>query len=239
MLRIREFALSPRYHGFVRSYRQFCPAARALDLVGERWTLLVVRELLFGPKRYTDLQEGLPGIGPNVLAGRLRALEDAGLVQKRRLAPPVASTVYELTELGAGLRPVLMDLFQWGLQLLSTPGADETVKASYWLPAIESAADAAAVPEEIDDVYEFRVGAEAITVTAEDGGIAVRAGPAESPDLIVETDPATFARLGRGQLSPAEAAEQGKLAFEGDEAAAERCATIFGSRREEPDASVS
>src|SRR6266516_2109703 len=205
MLRIREVALSPRYHGFVRSYRQFCPAARALDLVGERWTLLVVRELLFGPKRYTDLQEGLPGIGPNVLAGRLRALEDAGLVQKRRLAPPVASTVYELTELGAGLRPVLMDLFQWGLQLLSTPGADETVKASYWLPAIESAADAAAVPEEIDDVYEFRVGAEAITVTAEDGGIAVRAGPAESPDLIVETDPATFARLGRGQLSPAEA----------------------------------
>src|SRR5436309_11642169 len=167
----------------MRSYNQFCPAARALDLVGERWTLLVVRELLFGPKRYTDLQEGLPGIGPNVLAARLRVLEGAGLVQKRFLPPPAASIVYELTELGAGLRPVLMDLFQWGLQLLSTPDSGETIKASYWLPALEAAADAAAVPEEIDDVYDFRVGEETITVTAKHGEIAVRAGPAESPDL--------------------------------------------------------
>src|SRR5947199_3524354 len=124
----------------MRSYNQFCPAARALDLVGERWTLLVVRELLFGPKRYTDLQEGLPGIGPNVLAARLRALEGAGLVQKRRLPPPAASTVYELTEIGAGLRPVLMDLFQWVLQLLSIPVANDTVKASYWLRTIKAAA---------------------------------------------------------------------------------------------------
>src|SRR5207248_602241 len=87
----------------MRSYQQYCPAARALDVVGERWTLLVVRELLVGPKRYTDLQDGLPGIGPGVLAARLRTLEEAGLVEKRRLAPPAASTVYSLTERGEGL----------------------------------------------------------------------------------------------------------------------------------------
>src|SRR5438132_8507698 len=105
----------------MRSYQQFCPAARALDVVGERWSLLVVRDLLTGPKRYTDLQAGLPGIGPNVLADRLRSLEGAGLIAKRRLPPPAASTVYELTELGSGLRPVLTALFGWGLRLVGAP----------------------------------------------------------------------------------------------------------------------
>jgi DNA-binding HxlR family transcriptional regulator len=191
---------------------------------------LVVRELLLGPKRYTDLQEGLPGIGPNILAARLRALEGSGLVEKRRLAPPAASTVYELTDLGGGLRPVVTALFQWGLQLLSSPGPDDTIRASYWLPAIEAAANAVAVPADIDDVYEFRVGEETISVYAKDGELGLRAGPAESPDLVIETDVATFARLGRGELSPVEAAERGSLAFEGDEAAAERCAAIFSPR---------
>jgi DNA-binding HxlR family transcriptional regulator/putative sterol carrier protein len=211
----------------MRSYRQFCPAAKALDLVGERWALLVVRELLSGPKRYSDLQHGLPGIGPNVLAARLRSLERAGLIQKRVIPPPAASTVYELTDLGAGLRPVLLELFQWGLQLLSSPATGETVKASYWLPAIEAAASVARVPDGVDDAYEFRIGEEVITVRATGGKATVQAGPAESPSVVVETDTKTFARLGRGQLSPLEAAEQGKLAFAGDEAAAERCAAIF------------
>jgi DNA-binding HxlR family transcriptional regulator/putative sterol carrier protein len=211
----------------VRSYRQFCPAARALDVVGERWSLLVVRELLFGPKRYTDLQDGLPGIGPNVLAARLRRLEDAGLVRRRRLAPPAASTVYELTELGSELRPILDGLFQWGLQLLSRPRAGDAVKASYWLPAIEEAARAASIPKGVDDVYELRVGDEAVTVAAARGEVSVRTGPAESPDLVVETDPVTFAKLGLGQISPAEAAAQGSLTYDGDESAAARCAALF------------
>ena len=211
----------------MRSYRQFCPAAKALDLVGERWTLLVVRELLSGPKRYSDLQGGLPGIGPNVLAERLRGLERAGLIHKHRLAPPAASTVYELTEQGAGLRPVVAELFQWGLQLLSSPEVGEAVKASYWLPAVEAAAGAAQVPDGVDDVYELRIGEEAITVTARDGKATVRAGPTKSPDVVVETDAETFARLGLGRLSPVDAATEGKLAYAGDEAAAERFAAIF------------
>jgi DNA-binding HxlR family transcriptional regulator len=213
----------------VRSYQQFCPAARALDVVGERWALLVVRELLFGAKRYTDLQAGLPGVGPNVLAARLRSLEGAGIVRKRRLPPPAASTVYELTALGEGLRPVLSALFQWGLGLLGEPSGADVVKASYWLPAIEAAVRPDALPEDVDDVYELHVGEERVTVTARRGAARVRAGAAESPDLVVRTDPVTFAALGRGTTTLPEALDTGKLSFEGDDAAAQRCAALFGA----------
>jgi len=212
----------------MRSYQQFCPAARALDVVGERWTLLVIRELLYGPKRYTDLQAGLPGIGPNVLAARLRSLESAGLIRKRRLPPPAASTVYELTELGAGLRPAVFALFRWGLQLLGAPAENDTIKASYWLPAIEAAARSDRLLADASDVYEFRIGHELISVVAKDGQIEVRDGPSESPDLVVHTDQRTFIELGLGRISPIDAVESGRLSFEGDPATAERCAGIFG-----------
>src|SRR5438128_9069956 len=102
----------------MRSYNQYCPGARALDIVGRRWTLLIVRELMFMPKRYTDLLGGLPGIGPNVLADRLREMEALGLVVRRTLPPPAASTVYELTGLGEGLIPVVEALRGWGANLL-------------------------------------------------------------------------------------------------------------------------
>src|SRR3712207_3261653 len=101
-----------------RSYDQFCGLAKALDVLGERWTLLVVRELLLGPKRYSDLLEGLPGIGTNLLAARLKALEASGLVGRRRLPPPAASNVYELTERGRALEPAIFELIRWGLDLL-------------------------------------------------------------------------------------------------------------------------
>jgi DNA-binding HxlR family transcriptional regulator/putative sterol carrier protein len=213
----------------MRSYQQFCPAARALDIVGERWTLLVIRELLTGPKRYTDLQGGLPGIGPNVLAARLRSLEQAGIVEKRRLPPPAASTVYALTVRGAGLRPVLTSLFDWGLGLADAPGKNDAVKASYWLPAIEQAIHPQALSDDVDDTYEIRVGEESIVVTVSRGSARVTAGSAESPDLILSTDHRTFADLGRGALTALEAIEQRRLTVEGDPAAAERCAAVFGA----------
>jgi DNA-binding HxlR family transcriptional regulator/putative sterol carrier protein len=211
----------------MRSYNQFCPAAHALDVIGERWTLLAIRELLGGPKRYTDLRDGLPGIGPNVLAERLRSLVRHGVVRKRRLPPPAASTVYELTELGAELRPVLRGLFEWGLHLLDAPNGDETIKASYWLPALEAAARGKPVPADLVETYEFRIGGEIVTVAAADGVIEAREGAAASADLTVHTDAATFARLGRGEISAAQAFEDGRLTFEGDPGAAERCAAIF------------
>jgi DNA-binding HxlR family transcriptional regulator len=212
----------------MRSYQQFCPTARALDLVGERWTLLMVRELLFGPKRYTDLQDGLPGIGPNVLAARLQRMEASGLIRKRRLPPPAASAVYELTELGDGLRAVVRALFEWGLDVIGTPSAHDTVKASYWLPAIQAAVDLQSPSTDIDDEYEFRVADEAITVTVRAGKIDVRQGPAERPGVVLHTDTQTFVGLGSGQITPAQAIEAGTLRVEGDSAAAQRCAELFG-----------
>jgi DNA-binding HxlR family transcriptional regulator/putative sterol carrier protein len=211
----------------MRSYQQFCPAARALDVVGERWSLLVVRDLLTGPKRYTDLQEGLPGIGPNVLSDRLRSLEGAGLIQKRRLPPPAASTVYQLTELGSGLRPVLAALFGWGLQLVSAPTNEDAIKASWWLPALEAAIRRDSVAAELDDTYELRIGDEAITIDVGRGDVVIRQGPAERPDVIVQTDHETFFLLGRGEISADNAIETGRMTVEGDAEAAERCGALF------------
>ncbi|OMC16968.1 winged helix-turn-helix transcriptional regulator [Mycobacterium sp. SP-6446] len=212
----------------MRSYQQFCPTARALDLVGERWTLLIVRELLFGPKRYTDLQDGLRGIGPNVLAARLQSMETNDLIRKRRLPPPAASTVYELTELGDRLRPVVRALFEWGLDITDTPDADDTVKASYWLPAVHAAVQAQSPSTDIDDEYEFRVADEAITVTVRAGKTGVRQGPADRPDVVLHTDTQTFIGLGTGRITPAEAIEAGALRVDGDPGAAQRCAELFG-----------
>jgi DNA-binding HxlR family transcriptional regulator len=107
-----------------RTYGQFCPVARALDLLGERWTLLIVRELLTGPQRYSDLRDQLPGMWSNLLAQRLRDLDAAGLVQRRELPPPAARLVYELTERGRALAPVVYELARWGLELLDEPGDD-------------------------------------------------------------------------------------------------------------------
>src|SRR5436190_3927990 len=106
----------------MRKFDQYCPMAHALSLVGERWSLLTARELLQGRKRYTDLLNGLPGIGTNILAARLRELEDCGVVQKRRLPPHAASTVYELTEYGSGLSEALYALARWGARTLGPPG---------------------------------------------------------------------------------------------------------------------
>src|SRR5918999_5672535 len=123
-----------------RNYDQYCPAARSLDVLGERWTLLVVRDLLLGPRRYTDLLEGLPGIGPNVLAERLRHLQGAGVVRRTTLPPPAASTVYELTELGEALRPVVRELTRWGLNLMDAPRPGEHLRPGWLVRVIEATA---------------------------------------------------------------------------------------------------
>src|SRR5947209_6790027 len=114
-----------------RSYNQYCAVARALDVIGERWTLLIVRELLTGPKRFKDLLEGLCGIGTNLLAARLKDLEGQGVVWRTSLPPPAGSKVYELTELGRSLEPVVVALSRWGLKLLDAPSEEEDLKAAW------------------------------------------------------------------------------------------------------------
>jgi DNA-binding HxlR family transcriptional regulator len=162
-----------------KRYDQYCPIACALSLVGERWTLLVVRELMHGPKRYTDLVDGLPGIGTNILAARLKELEAAGLVEKKKLPPPFASTVYELTTTGRDLRPVLHELARFGARLMGPPPLDALEEG--WL--IE-ALDLALSPISPQGTIAFRVGSEEASLV---DGMAVP-GLAEDADVLVETD---------------------------------------------------
>jgi DNA-binding HxlR family transcriptional regulator len=171
-----------------KSYNQYCPVARALELVGERWSLLIVRELLeHGPQRYSDLHCRLEHCGTNILAARLKDLEGGGVIQRRRLPPPAASTVYELTEYGQGLQPVLHQLAHWGARSLGPPRSEDVLEPG-WL----SGALRMALPQTATDAHiEFRIGAELASL---DHGI-VREGPSTRPDAVVESDPAGFFRL--------------------------------------------
>jgi DNA-binding HxlR family transcriptional regulator len=163
-----------------KSYQQYCPVAHALDLIGERWSLLVVRELVHGPLRYSDLIDRL-GCPTNVLATRLRQLEHGGVVAKRRLPPPAASTIYELTEYGRDLRPVLHALGHWGARSLGPPPAELPTCAGWLANALELALRQGVFP----GCVEFRVGDETAWVAR---GEVLGEAPAEI-DAVVEADP--------------------------------------------------
>src|SRR5918911_5185935 len=153
-----------------KRFDQYCPVAHGLSLVGERWALLVVRELLKGPRRYTDLAAGLPGIGTNVLATRLRELEEAGVVHRRKLPPPAASTVYELTEYGAGLEEVIHAIARWGARSLGLPRRDDDLGPDWGLSAFR----ALLYPERargLTEAYVIRVDDDAFTVRLLDGAL--------------------------------------------------------------------
>jgi DNA-binding HxlR family transcriptional regulator len=167
-----------------KHYEQYCPVAHALELVGERWSLLIVRELLKGPRRYTDLADALPRIGTNVLAARLKDLEGCGIVSKRRLPPPTPAQVYELTPYGLALKPVMRELARWGLRSLPAPTDDDAL-APGWLP---SAVDTFFAPVAPDGSFEFRIGDERASLV--DGEASPE--PADDPDVVVEADPTAF-----------------------------------------------
>jgi DNA-binding HxlR family transcriptional regulator len=164
-----------------KRYDAYCPVAHALGLVGERWALLVVLELMGGPKRYTDLADNLNGIGTNILASRLRDLEAAGIISKRRLPPPAASRVYELTEYGRELRPVIRELALWGARSLGPPTADEELFPG-WLA---NAVDTVLAPVAPSGRFEFRVRDEIASLV--DG--EVQRESVDDPDVVIEGDP--------------------------------------------------
>lgn len=210
-----------------RSYDQYCAVARALDLVGERWTILVVRELLLGPKRYTDLLVGLPGIGPNVLADRLRSMQEAGLVRRRELPPPAASTVYELTPLGSGLRPAVVELMKWGFQFMGVRRRQDRFRPGWLLGAMHAMFRPEAA-RGVHDTYEFRIDGEAFHIQVDDGEIEVRQGSADDPDFVLTTDLTTFMAIGSRMLEPTEAAATGRAHVTGDLEAGRRSIEILG-----------
>src|SRR4051812_1576149 len=177
-----------------RRFDQYCPVANALSIVGERWALLVVRELLRGPRRYTDLTAGLPRIGTKGLATRPRELEDGGVVQRRKLPPPAASTVYELTEYGQGLEEVIHAVARWGARSLGLPKREDDLDPEWGLSAFR----ALLYPERARGVTEtsvVRVDDDAYTVRLLDGRLCVEPGAIADPDLELATDMATFFAL--------------------------------------------
>ncbi|MBD0710521.1 MULTISPECIES: winged helix-turn-helix transcriptional regulator [unclassified Streptomyces] len=194
-----------------RSYDQHCAAAHALDLVGDRWTLLVVRELLAGPRRYTDLHADLPGVSTDMLAGRLKDMEGADLVTRRRLPPPTPAFVYELTARGRELLPVLRALAAWGAPDLDEPRPTDAVRAHWYaIPLLGalSGLGAGVVQVTLDEgEFHVRVGA--------DGGVAYGDGAAPSPDARLRTDTVTCRALASGELTLAEAIASGRAVLDG------------------------
>ena len=206
--------------GEKRSYGQYCTVARALDVVGERWTLLLVRELSTGPKRFKDLLEGLPGIGTNLLASRLKTLEEEGVVRRATLPPPAGSNVYELTALGRSLEPVIVALSRWGMRFLSVPREDDDLRAGWAAVAMRSVLGQG-VTGSRPGTYEFRIDGEAFHVRVVDGEegerIEARQGSAPDPDLVVVGDAETFLAVASGRLGPEGALDSGALRIEGDQ----------------------
>jgi DNA-binding HxlR family transcriptional regulator len=208
-----------------RTYDQICPLACALDLLGERWTLLVVRELIAGPKRYTDLQEGLPGIGTDLLTARLRELETAGAVRRRRLPAPAASSVYELTERGMALGPVLIALGRFGLPLMPTPEAGDEIPLERVGLILRILFEPEATRGRRD---RFRLDVEGVgTVVAETEDGALRMHPdAEDADVTISAAPGTMIEIARGTLAPLEALASGRVKAD-DTAGVARFLTVF------------
>ena len=220
-----------RYDPFLmskpRRYDQYCPVCHALELVGERWALLVVRELLKGPKRYTDLLEGMPGVGTNILASRLRELEAGGIVQKRRLPPPAASTVYELTEYGRELEEPLYALARWGARSLPPPEKGQDFYPDWGLNAFAALLDPDAA-RGLSATYVVRVADDVYTVRLEDSTVHVEVGATKDADLDFTAGQETFFGMASGELDPRAALAGGDVTIEiGKPADLERFFSVF------------
>jgi len=210
-----------------RSYGDACGIARALDVVGERWALMVVRELLLGPKRFTDIRAGLPHVSPDVLAQRLRDLEQAGIVHHRRLPPPYGSQVYELTASGRALEPALMALGRWGGTFAPPPSDEMCMSLDAYIVSLRTLFDAERAGDFAARV-ELRLGAERFRVAIADG--TVDAGRGEMPDAqaVIEADPPMMlleVLHGHRRLADALAAET--IRISGDKRMAKRFMTLF------------
>jgi DNA-binding HxlR family transcriptional regulator len=200
-----------------RNYDQYCAIARALEVVGDRWTLLLVRELLTGPKRHTDLRAGLPGIATNILGDRLQLLQQAGLLRRTTLPPPAAATVYELTDRGRQLKPVLLALAGWGLPLLGSPRTQDAYRLGWLVLALEQRFDPQA-GRGVELTWELRVGDEVLHVRVRDGAVQTLQGPAPAPEVVLEADRDVFLAWGTGQLSDEQALAAGLRVTPGPQA---------------------
>ena len=208
-----------------RTYGQYCGFARALEVVGERWTLLIVRDLLVGPKRFTDLHQGLAGIPTNVLTARLKELEEGGVVRRRALPAPERSIIYELTEYGAELEDVVAALGNWGAKKLGDPRPGEVVTAESLVTALRTIFH----PENARGVratFELHMGEVVLHARVANKKVEVGKGPVGSPDLIIGAGPAIKAMF-TGEITPSEALKRGHVHIKGERALLDRFAEMF------------
>jgi DNA-binding HxlR family transcriptional regulator len=206
----------------VRSYGDPCGIARALDLVGERWALLVVRELLLGPKRFTDLRAGLPHVGPDMLAQRLRELEQSGVVQRAKLPPPAGARVYELTDWGRRLEPVVLALGRWGSQAPFPPERGE-LGVDAMVLALKTVFDSERAKSLRDQTFELRLGETAFALRVGELALEAARGPATEPVATIATEPGVLQDV----LWHERPMHAGELDIDGDRRAGERFLTLF------------
>lgn len=206
-----------------KEYEQYCPMALGLERIGERWTLLIVRDLMFGAMRYSDLKTAIPGIATNMLANRLSEMQDAGIIAKRELPPPAASTVYELTDSGRALAPVLLELGRWGMRFLPEHNEAGFMREGFKARAPFAAEHAATSTE----AYTVVVDGEVIGFDVRPGSIEVLDTPALEATVTLSLNCATLMELMLLGKSVVEAEAEGKAEIQGDPAAAERLLDLF------------
>jgi len=211
----------------MRTYGDGCGIAHALDLVGERWGLLVVRELLLGPKRFTDLRAGLPNSSPNVLSQRLRELEESGIVRRRRLPPPAGSSVYELTEWGRELDPIVRSFGAWALRSPAFPH-DAPVSIDSIVIGLQTFFDPA-LAGDLDARYVLCLGEQNFALRIAHGAIELDRDGAGEFDAVIETDTGTLSAVVMQGRELADAVDAGDLRIDGDRGAVERFVTLFRS----------
>ena len=205
----------------MRSYDEYCAAAKALDVVGDRWTLLIVRELaLRGPCRYTDVRNGLPGIASNLLSERLRDLEHAGVIVREDAPPPIATTLFRLTPRGEELRPVLDGLVRWGIPLMVEQKPDDAVR-SQWLTWAAEMMLVDRRPDAPSVTLALQTGDQPITIELRDGAVRAHLGSTDRPDATLAGPPRPIMGLLLGLLELDDAKAVG-VSFEGDPAVLER-----------------
>ena len=205
----------------MRSYGQYCSIAKALDVVGDRWTLLIIRELLIrGACRYTDLKDGLPGIATNLLADRLRELESAGLIRREEAPPPVATTLFHLTDTGASLLPVIEAIARWGIEFMVTPVEGDQFRGHWFaFPAALFLEDRE--PDGPPVSIELRTDSSPAVIEVSGGSVTTRLGTAQAPDLVLTGTPHLILALITGKLTAGQAADRG-LDISGDAAVLQR-----------------
>jgi DNA-binding HxlR family transcriptional regulator len=204
-----------------RTYNQFCPLAHSLDLIGERWTLLIIRNLFVGPKRFSDLSRGLPGLGTNILTARLKELEENGLIQSRFLPPPAASSVYELTPFGRSLQDVMVSLALWGAQSLGTPKSGQV----FSIEAIELMLYMMFMPvvsSNLSGIFEVKIESELFNasfwIKVDDALLTIEQEAPGTPNLTLRADLITLGSLATSHVSYKEAVAKDLLHLDGSEA---------------------